>query len=218
MLFRNNPQAGLKKAEAALAGCQAKIAELQSARTTALAEADDVASVHDLDRQIEDQRKAAATYSDRIAVLKAAVAEQQAAEHQKQYAAALAEIEKRLVGQVELAGKVEQAARDLGQHWNQLLNWRSAIVSGWPAELPLPPADAFVDIGPLRRELSVLLYSIGEPKWDRPSSIPAPAQPFTVQGLEPKGVASYVDGAGKAFIARLRSQAIKPIQDESEAA
>jgi hypothetical protein len=94
MLFRNNPQAGLKKAQAALSAGNTKIVELEAARTVALAETDELKSVHDIDTAIADQRKAAATLTDRIQVLAHAAREQQAAEHRKQYAAALAVVRK----------------------------------------------------------------------------------------------------------------------------
>jgi hypothetical protein len=147
-LFRANPQAGLAKAQAALAATDAKIAELEADRRTALAESDAIEPVHALDMEIAKQRAAAATYADRVQLLKPAVAEQREDERRKQYQAALLEIEKRLAKQVELAGKVEQAARDLGKLWNGLLGWRSAIISGWPASLPLPPADSICRSGP----------------------------------------------------------------------
>jgi hypothetical protein len=34
---------------------------------------------------------------------------------------------------------------------------------------------------------------------------PSTPQPYAVAGLEPQGVANFVDGAGKAFVARLRA-------------
>jgi hypothetical protein len=141
-----------------------------------------------------------------FAALRSTVAEEQAAERAKQYAAAIAVIEQRLAEQVELAGEVEAAVKHLGDTWNRLINWRQSIISGWPEGLPLPRATDFQDLKDLRRELAVLLFSAGKPTWNRPPSIPAPAGPIGVAGLEPRGLAKYVEGAGRAFIARLRMQ------------
>jgi len=51
-LFRSNPQAGLKKAEAALAAAEAKLAELASDRAVALRESDAVDAVVAVDAKI----------------------------------------------------------------------------------------------------------------------------------------------------------------------
>jgi hypothetical protein len=197
-LFRSDPAAGLAKAQAALTAAQGRIVELEIDRLTALRESDAIEPVAEIDRQIADLRKAAATHTDRVAVLKAALREQQAEETERQRQAAIAEIEKRLTGQVELAREVEAAVKHLGQKWNQLLQWRTSILSAWPDGLPRPLATDFVDVGPLRRELGTSLYAAGRPAWDRLCSIPPPVAPYAVEGLSPKGIAGYVAAAGSA--------------------
>lgn len=213
-LFRSNPQAGLKKAEAALAAAEARLAELASDRAVALRESDDVGAVQAVDARITETLAAVNVHRDRIVALKAAVHEQRTEELDRQRAAAIAEIERRLAGQVKLAGEVEAAVKHLGDTWNRLINWRQSIISGWPEGLPLPRATDFQDLRDLRRELGVLLFSAGKPSWNRPPSIPAPAGPVGVAGLEPKGLARYVEGAGRAFIARLRMQ--QPVVNSDE--
>ena len=215
--FRKDAAAGLQKAEAALAAVEARIVELEGDRRVALQETDATAPVVAADRALAEARVEAAIHRDRIAALRTTVAEQRAEERAKQYAAAIAVIEQRLVDQVKLAGEVEQAVRDLGDRWNKLLDWRQAIISQWPEGLPLPRSTDFQDLKDLRRELGVLLFSAGKPAWNRPPSIPAPAGPIGVQGLEPRGLAKYVEGAGKAFVARLRmQQPMSNPEDETE--
>jgi hypothetical protein len=200
MLFRTNPAAGLAKAQTALAATEARIVELEQERQTVLAEADTVEPVHALDLQISGLRAAAQTHADRIAVLRAAAREQQAEQLEAQRQAALAEVQKRLDAQVELAREVEHAVKQLGQKWNQLLQWRTAILSAWPESLPRPTATDFYDVGPLRRELGNALFGESNAAWNRIPSIPGPIAPIGVEGLSPKGIAGYVAAAGAALL------------------
>lgn len=218
MLFRSNPTAGLKKAEQALAISETKIEELQAARHLALLEADTVESVAGFDSQIAKERAAADVHRDRIAALKAAVRAAQAEQMEAQRRAALTEVQKRLDQQVELAKEVEAVVKQLGEKWAALLQWRTSILGGWPDSLPRPPADAFVDVRAIQRELATTLYSAGRPSWDRQCSIPAPAAPIGVQGLEPKGLANAIAAAGAGFLARIKSTRIQTNDDEEAAA
>jgi hypothetical protein len=216
--FRKDASAGLAKAEGALAAI--KITALEADRILALREADTVAPVVAADTALAAARVELEIHKDRVALLRATVAEERAAEQAKQYAAAIAVIEKRLVDQVKLAREVEEAVRTLGERWNKLISWRQSIIAAWPENLPLPRSTDFQDLRDLRRELGVALWSAGKPAWNRPTSIPTPVGPVGVLGLEPAGLARYVEGAGKAFIGRLRM--VQPIghsdQDEGEAA
>ena len=76
--FRRDAAAGLATAQGKLAAAEAKIAELESDRRLALAESDAIEPVAAIDKAIAEQRQAAATYADRVQVLKAAVREHQA--------------------------------------------------------------------------------------------------------------------------------------------
>jgi hypothetical protein len=216
--FRKDAVAGLQKATAALNATEARIVQLEEDRRLALQETDATAPVIAADKALGEARVEASIYKDRIVALRAAVAEQRAEERAKQYAAAIAVIEKRLVAQVHLAGEVEQAVRDLGERWNKLINWRQAIIASWPENLPLPRSTDFQDLRDLRREVGIALWSAGKPAWNRPCSLPNPAGPVGVQGLEPTGLARYVEGAGKAFVARLRMTQPVVNSDDEEAA
>jgi hypothetical protein len=217
-LFRTDPAAGLARAQAALTAAEGRVAELELDRLTALRESDAIEPVAALDRQIAEQRQAAATHAARVQVLKAAVREQQAEETERQRQAALIEVQKRLDAQVELAKEVEAAVRHLGDRWEKLLQWRQAILSGWPEGLPRPLSTDFEDVRIIRRELAVALYAAGKPSWARQCSIPNPASPIGVTGLESRGLANAVAAAGAAFISRIKTQRIDNSNDEDEAA
>jgi hypothetical protein len=206
--FRKDAVAGQQKATEALNATEARIVQLEEDRRLALQETDATAPVVAADRAIAEARVEASIHRDRIAALRTAVAEQQAADRQKEYDKAVGMIERRLGDQVMLAREVESAVANLGERWNKLLSWRQAIISQWPEGLPLPRATDFQDLRDLRRELGVLLWSAGKPAWNRPTSIPTPIGPVGVLGLEPAGLAKYVEGAGKAFVARLRMRGL----------
>jgi hypothetical protein len=216
--FRKDAAAGLAKAQAALTAANGRIAELEIDRLTALQESDAIEPIHALDLQIAGQRAAAATHADRVQVLRAALKEQRAEQMEAQRQAAIAEIEKRLAGQIELAKEVEAAVKQLGSSWEKLLHWRQAILGGWPAELPRPLASDFEDVRIIRRELANALHAAGKPAWDRQCSVPAPAGPVGVEGLSPKGLANAVAAAGAAFIARVKNTRIQSTDDSEEAA
>jgi hypothetical protein len=217
-LFRSDSQAGLRKAEAALVATEAKLADLAAARTVALRESDDVVVVQRLDTEISEASAAATVHRDRIVALKAALRQLQAEETERQRQAALAEVQRRLDQQVQLAKGVEDAVRLLGGRWNELLRWRQAIIAGWPDNLPRPLASDFENVGPLRRELGHALHAAGKPAWDRLCSIPPPVPAMAVEGLGPKGIAGFVAAAGAGFIARIKSQRIETPSDDSDEA
>jgi hypothetical protein len=215
--FRRDAAAGLATAQGKLAAAEARLAELASERALALAESDDVAVVQKIDERVAAAQSEAGVLKDRIATLQQAVREQQAEQTDMLRQKAIGEIERRLADQVKLAGEVEAAVKHLGEVWTRLLSWRGAILAKWPAELPLPKASDFEDVRQLRRELATALFAAGRPAWDREPSIPAPASPIGVQGLEPRGLAGAVAIAGQSFIARLKAQPVDVPEGEQAA-
>jgi hypothetical protein len=215
MLFRSDPAAGLKKAEAALAATEAKIAELEDQRRTALAESDELDAVALVDSKLAKERAAAATYADRIVVLRGAVRAANEEQRLRQYYAALAVVAKRLEARAKLATEMEAALKHAGELWAQLMASRSEVLKAWPEVLPLP---RITDLqgSELRLELSYALFACGRPNHERPGW-PAPLPVPGVAGLEARGIAGAVRAAGEGFLARLRSlQNIKPEDDEEE--
>jgi hypothetical protein len=198
----------LETAKAKLATVDSQLAALATERATTLAESDDIADVVAVDAKIADATKAAAILKDRIETLEATIRQQAADEHERARQAGIVEIEKRITEQVKIAKRVEAAVQELGDSWNELIGWRSAIVSKWPPGLPLPLTSDFEDLRALRRSLAEMLHSSGRPSWDRQCSIPAPAAPVAVAGVESRGIANAVAAAGAAFIARLRAQRV----------
>ena len=144
--------------------------------------------MHEADKAITEQRQAAATHADRVAVLKAALKQQRAAEAERLRRAAIAVVEQRGAEEVELARQVERDMRAYAASWNKLIGWRARMIRDWPRGLALPPADAFADLRDLMREGGMLLYGLGNPTAFRQSSLPSAVAPVAVRGLEPLGL------------------------------
>jgi hypothetical protein len=215
--FRRDPAAGLATAQAALTATEQRIAELEGDRQTALAESDTLEAVALVDSALTKERAAAATYQDRIQVLRGAVKAANEDERQKQYSSALAIVAKRLEARAALAAEMEAALKHTSELWAKLMASRSDVMAKWPEVLPLPRIEDLAGTE-LRLELAYALYAAGKPNWERPgwpNPLPAPG----VQGMEPKGIAEATRLANEGFLARLKSlQSIKPDQDEEEAA
>ena len=216
--LKRDPAIVLATARAKRAELATKLVELTAARAAALLDTDDVDVVRGIDNQIDQATRDAGVLDDRTAALELIVRERATEERERLRQAALVEVQKRLDAQVKLAVEVEDAVKLLGERWGKLLQWRSAILRGWPEGLPLPPAGAFVDQRGLIRELAVGLHEAGRPRWDKPTSIPNSAPSIPVAGLEPRGLSAFVREAGAAFIARMRSTRVQPTGDDVEAA
>lgn len=216
-LFRRDNAAALKKAEVALAAAETKITELESTRLRLLQESDELSPVHEADKAITEQRQAAATYADRVQVLKAALKQERAEEAERAHQAGIAIIAARLQKRVELARRLDAILREFETVWHALLD-RSAVIADWPPGVPLPPAEALLDIRPLWDELGWRLYACGRPAWNRSCSVPAPKPAVGVTGLEPKGLVGATEAMGQGLLARLRHSRLPTPDDESEAA
>lgn len=123
----NNPQAGLAKAEAALLATGQKIAALQADRQETLRASDDVGAVMLIDSKLATEQGALVVHKDRCAVLRQAVREQEHARLEQARQAAIADLEKVGAKEVERFKRIEQLVKDLGNEWNEAINWGSRM-------------------------------------------------------------------------------------------
>jgi hypothetical protein len=215
----NNPQASLAKAEAALLATEQRIAVLQADRQETLRASDmDVGAVQLIDSKLAVERSALQVHKDRCAVLRQAVREQEHARLEQARQAAIADLEKVGAKEVERFKRIEQLVKDLGNEWNEAINFRGRMFANWRPELPLPKADDLYDIRGLRRELATSLYSAGRPSWNRECSLPNPASPIAVEGVSPVGLANYAANAIAAVIARIKGTPVQLNNEEDQAA
>ena len=217
-LIRRDPAAGLARAEQALAAASTRVEELENDRLTALAETDELTAVQKIDTALAEQRTAAGVLSDRVAVLKAALYQQERERLEQARATAIAEVTQWLDVEIGYARETEQAVSRLGDCWSRQLGRRGRLVSLWKPVLGPLSADTFSDIRAERRELATALFAAGKPSWDRQCSIPNPVAPLAVEGLSPKGISGYVAAAGAGFLARIKSIRTAPNNDEEPVA
>jgi hypothetical protein len=118
---------------------------------------------------------------------------------------------------VELARKLDAILRDFEETWHALLD-RGPVIANWPRGVELPPADALLDIKPLRFELAWRLYACGRPAWNRECSVPSPQPAFGVVGMEPKGLIGCTESMGQGLLARLRHTRVPTNDDDEKAA
>lgn len=215
MLFkRANAPDTLKKVRAELAAAQTKIAGLQVKRRAALLDADDVAAIDALDRQIEALRRTVGILNDRAAALAGECAELERERRERQRAAAIAVIEKKLAVRNAIAAELEAKVKEMGDLYFALLNAEN-IAANWPFAPPSPNF-GLVDVAGIRRELGWLLYSIGRPIGGRSLFPEATSAGLGVAGISPAGLGASVDGKSKHTIAILRTAPIGPAAIDSD--
>jgi hypothetical protein len=216
-LFRDNPEAGLRKAEAALEASARRIAELRHDRAVTLRESDDVAPITVIDGKIAEELRLEEIHRDRHAALTTAIKERRAEEAEQARRKAIAKVEARVAEVVADAEAVEQAVKNLGSAWYRLLGWRSTLLRDWPEGLERPLASALNNVGPLVTELGYLLYGEGRPAAGRACSIKVVA-PVAVAGLEPRGLKRRVVETCASVVAQLKSARVQPTDSTDEEA
>ena len=140
----NNPQAALAKAEAALLATGQRIAVLQADRQETLRASDDVGAVMLIDSKLAIERGALEVHKDRCAVLRQAVREQEHARLEQARQAAIADLEKVGAKEVERFKRIEQLVKDLGNEWNEAINWGGRMFANWRPDCR-PKADDLYD-------------------------------------------------------------------------
>jgi hypothetical protein len=206
--FRNNPQAGLAKAEAAHEAIKQRIVALQADREATLLASDDIGAVQVIDAKLAAEQSSLGVCEDRIAALRQAIREQERDRLEQAHQAGIAIVAKRLEKRVELAKKLDTILREFETVWHQLLD-RSAVTDDWPPGVPLPLAEDLLDVRPLRDELGWRLYACGRPAWNRGCSVPPPKPAVGVAGMEPKGLIGATEAMGQSLLARLKNTRIQ---------
>jgi hypothetical protein len=162
MILRRATAAKLTTAHEDLTATEAAISDLQRERDGKLldASADEIDA---LDRKINDRRRVAAVYGERISVLEARLVTEQAEQQQRRRKAAVAKAEALLPKRIEAARGFEDAVRGVSLALERLDQARSKIVAEWPDGVELPYA-FFLDTS---RSTRVLFEAIAAfaPDW-----------------------------------------------------
>jgi hypothetical protein len=137
-LLLRDTSAKLAAAHEDLAATEAAISDLQREREGKLVDAS-ADEIDALDRKINDRRRVAAVFAERIAVLQTRLATEQTEQQRRRRAAAIAKAEALLPKRIEAARGFEDAVRGVALALERLDQSRSKIVADWPtADLELP--------------------------------------------------------------------------------
>jgi hypothetical protein len=215
--FKRDTAASLQRVIAERGAAEARIADLQSKRAAALLESDDLEQVQILDAQIATSRQTLAILADKIVALEAQLRREEIEAIAKQRAAAIEVLERKFADRLKLAEAVEVAVKTLGDAWEALLNSRSDIVEGWPADFERPAE------GDLRsridREMAWALFGAGKPAALRPCSIPAPSNiGLGIAGISAKGIAGAIKLEHDVMLDRLRNLPLPDAEPKEAAA
>lgn len=121
-LFKNDPAAALDAERSALLQIESHVIRLQNDRAVLIeSEGDIVAPVLKLDSEIEKQRQAAVIRRDRIAALERQCREHERQRLQREKAAGIAEVGKRLAKRLEAAHKLDAAHKKFAEAFAELL-------------------------------------------------------------------------------------------------
>jgi hypothetical protein len=210
------PATALQRALEELATREATLASLREDRGRLLIAGRD-AEVEKIDEAIAGEERAIARCGDRIEALRGELGRLATERAEREKAAALAEVAKRLASREQKAVRLEKAVAELGEALADLLGSRAEVLANWPRVLPLPKWTDLRGVA-IQRELAFALYGAGRPAWDRGCAIPAPIKPVAVAGRGPMGIAASVAVASRVLMLELRKAPLLIEQDESEAA
>lgn len=159
---RRGPAEALQATQTALAEADSKIRGLGEQRAAKLLESDGVDEVIALDRQIEQQQKAAGILRDRIAALGGEIRHQAQLAADREIAARVAETEKALAKRDATTAQLETAIRDFGRLYFELNDQNQAIARLWRMS---PNARRVGALGDriIALEVSHALFAAGRP-------------------------------------------------------
>jgi hypothetical protein len=120
----------LEQARADHAAASSRLSELESARATALLADDDSKAAH-LDAEIEQQRRLARGFGDKIRLLQEAAAEEERARKVKEKSDLIGRVEKLLVKRDAAAGKLAAAIKQSDDAFREMIDHGQAALAAW---------------------------------------------------------------------------------------
>jgi hypothetical protein len=128
---RRDPAEALQATQTALAEAEIKISSLGEQRAKALLESEGVDDVAALDRQIEQQQKAAGILHDRVAALRGEIRHQGQLASEREIAARVATTEKLLNKRDATGAQLQTAIREFEKHYFDLIDQNREIAKLW---------------------------------------------------------------------------------------
>jgi hypothetical protein len=212
---RNNPAEALQATQTALAEADSKIRGLGEQRAARLLESDGVDEVIALDRQIEEQQKAAGILRDRIAALGGEIRRQGQLAAEREIAARVAETEKALAKRDATAAQLQNAIREFGKHYFDLIDQNREIAKLWRMSVNAHRVGMLGDriIG---REVSHALFAAGRPH-NGICRLPAPGNAgLGITGDTSGGtLAQRIADASAALLEMIRALPTRQPEDEA---
>src|SRR4029077_17909729 len=128
-------------AQAALTAIEQRIAQLEGERAAALVDSD--SDVIALDREIDEQRRAARAFRDRLTVLETKLAEETDQARQRGYETGIATIERMLPRRAAAAKAAEEGIAALIEVVRKYDSITAEVRHGSPADVPQPGSTGF---------------------------------------------------------------------------
>lgn len=205
---KTSPGEALHATQTALAEADSKIRSLGEQRAAMLLESEGVDAIAALDRQIEQQQKAAGILSDRSAALRGEIRHQAQLAAEREIAARVAETEKALAKRDATAAQLEKAIRDYGRLYWELNDQNQAIAKLWRMS-PNAHRVGFLGDRIISREVSHALNGI--------CRLPAPGNAgLGVTGDTSGGtLAQRIAGASADLLEMIRAVPARQPEDEA---
>jgi hypothetical protein len=210
-------RATIETERAALASIAGRIAELEQQRSEKLL-SDVIDEVQGIDRELEAEKCSAAVHRDRIAALEEIKRTEDRRRREREKAAGIEIVKKRLAHRRQLAIAVEAAIKDMAAKYFELVASAGDIFADWPEGLPPPNRSTDLTAGTIKKEFGYALYAAGRPNAMTGCQLPAPAMSSAVAGLGVRGLAASVEEAGELFLVRLKSSPTAEAEDDDEVA
>jgi hypothetical protein len=196
-----------------LAAAQARIERLQADRKAALAaDSDDIEAVRRIDVQIVAERGSLDAYQDRIAVLEARIAAEQAKQAKRDHQAWIDKIEALLPKRARAAAELEAAIAAVGAAMRKYKDETAAIHAAWNPDLFFS-----LDVGHagtvIQRAFQPTTW-LRDPRTGRPPDRHQYVAAAIIAGEAAEGFAADVEQRHAALISDLRNPAPPDVDDD----